>query len=372
MIINKGVIMKLKNLLLFGLIFLFIASCGKKEEEVIRIGAVLPLTGDIASYGISTKNGIELGLSIINANDSNKYKIEINYQNSKGETQTAVNIMHDFCSIKKYPVVIGEAASSVSLAMIPIANMFNVLQISSVSSSPELSLDDYFFRVCPSDAFQANISAKWIYNDGYKKVGIIYVKNSWGESLKNEFKNEFENLGGEVLIEEASNEGDKNFRTIITKILNSKVDAIYCPTYGIEGGIILKQLKEMGNKLPIYGADVWSSPELILTAGNSSNGVMLVKPDKFENSKYINFRKDYLSKYNIEPDVYAAYSFDLIMILSNAFEEGILTGELLKNYMLNMPVYVGVTGETKFDEYGDCNTKPFIKQIIRGEKYENL
>jgi branched-chain amino acid transport system substrate-binding protein len=342
------------------------------KEDSIRIGAILPLTGDIASYGINSKNGLDLAISIINSNNSNKHKITIDYQDSKGSAKEAVSIMQNFCSNNKYPIVIGEAASSNSLAMIPIANKTKTFQISPVSSSPELSMDDYFFRVCPSDAFQAFVSANWMKSDGVKRVGIIYVNNSWGNSLKDEFIKTFKINGGSVNTIEAINEGNKDFKTIISKLLKANINAIYCPTYGKEGGIILKQLKELGNKLPIYGADVWSSPELITTAKNSAEGIKIVKPSELFNDSYSKFKKAYIKKYNIEPDVYAAYSYDIMMIISDALEKNNLSGEKIKNYISNLYSYEGVTGETKFDSNGDCNSKPFIKQIIKNEKYENV
>jgi branched-chain amino acid transport system substrate-binding protein len=367
---------KFRIIFTFTIIAIFIAiftSCNQLKTDEIRIGAALPLTGDIASYGKSAKNGIELAIEQINKDTSNKIKLIIDYQDTKGEKQTAVNIIQKFATIDKYPVVIGEAASSVSQAMIPIATSNKVVQISPISSSPELTADDYFFRVCPSDAFQATISADWVTSDGFKKVGILYVNNAWGKSLMELFKLNFERNGGKVITIESTNEGDKDFKTQIAKLLHSNIDVIYCPTYGKEGGIILKQFQELGNTLNIYGADVWSSPELLTTAKNAAEGVKIVKPSELSSSSYNTFKIAFQKKYKSEPDVYAAYSYDILMILNNAFKNNPqITGTQLKNYLLNMPVYTGVTGPTKFDSNGDCNTKPFIKQVIRNGRYENI
>lgn len=243
--------------------YFFLKKESSTKDNNFRVGAVLPLTGDIASYGISSKNGIDLAVEKINNDSTQKIKLIIDYQDSKGEKQAAVNIFQKFATVNKYQVVIGEAASSVSQALIPIATSNKVLQISPVSSSPELTSDDYFFRICPSDAFQAVISANWVLAEGYKKAGILYVNNAWGKSLMELFKKNFESGGGHIQIIESSNENDRDFKTQITKLLSSDIDAIYCPTYGKEGGIVLKQLKELGNTKPIYGADVWSSPSCL-------------------------------------------------------------------------------------------------------------
>jgi len=347
-------------------------SCNQKKSDEIKIGAALPLTGDIASYGKSAQNGIDLAVDEINSDPNTKIKFAIDYQDTKGDKQTAVNIFQKFATVDKYSVVIGEAASGVSQAMIPIATSNKIVQISPISSSPELTGEDYFFRICPSDAFQATISAKWISDDGFKKVGILYVNNAWGKSLMELFKSNFESRGGKVVDVESSNEGDKDFKTQITKLLHSDIDVIYCPTYGKEGGVILKQLKELGNKFPVYGADVWSSPELLTTANYAAEGIKIVKPSELSSDTYNKFKEAFKKKYNTGPDVYAAYSYDIVMILKNAMSNTSTTGEQVKTFLLSMPVYQGVTGQTKFDSNGDCNTKPFIKQIIKNGNYQSL
>lgn len=364
--------MKNKIVCILLMMVLVVGGCKERDKEVVRIGVALPLTGDIASYGINSKNGLELALETINADSSMNIKFEFIVEDTKGDTKTAVNIMQKFCITNDIQVVIGAAASSVSAAMIPIADKNKVLQISPVSSSPDLTAEDYFFRVCPSDAYQAVISANWIKEDGYTKVGVLYVNNSWGSSLMKEFKKNFINIDGNIVVVEATDEGDRDFKTPIAKLLSSDIEAIYCPTYGKEGGLILKQLKELGNKLPVYGADVWSSPELISTAGETSNGVKIVKPSELASIEYTNFEQRFSNKYGQSPDVYAAYSYDIIMILAEAIRDGNVTGEELKKYLLSMSEYSGVTGPTKFDSNGDCNSKPFIKQVINHGKYQNL
>jgi branched-chain amino acid transport system substrate-binding protein len=365
-----GVLLVIVIAIVIGVVSILLLNSREGEKE-IRIGAALPLTGDIASYGVRAKNGIQLALEEIEKSGEQKIKISIDFQDSKGTPKEAVAIMKKFCSIDKYPVVIGEAASSVTLAMVPIANQNKVVQISPISSSPELTEKggDYFFRVCPSDAFQAAILAEWMWELKIKKVGILFVNNSWGISLKDRFISEFATKGGTISITESCSEGDSDFRTQLTKITASKPDAFYCPTYGKEGGLILRQLKELGFTNPIFGSDVWSSSELLTSAGDAAEGVYLVKPAEYKGGEYEAFRSKYVSKYNEEPDVYAAYSYDIIMILTKSFDEGKTTGSALREYLLSMPTYKGVTGETKFDKNGDCNTKAFIKQRIVGNKY---
>jgi branched-chain amino acid transport system substrate-binding protein len=365
--------MSRKSIIVLLIVVIAILSCAKTEKQSkVTIGAILPLTGDIASYGKNAQSGIDLAAEEINQSGGiDGKKLEVIYEDDKGLANEAVKIAQKMATIDKVPVIMGSAASSVTLAMCPIANQNKVVLISPISSSKELTTEggEYFFRVCPSDAFQSVILADWIWKAGHKSIGIIYVNNSWGIGLKDEFVKSFEQVGGRVVTIEASLGGDKDFKTQISKIMSKKPDALFAPTYGIEGGILLKQAKELGVKIPIYGADVWSSPELLTSAGDAAEGVSLTLPAKPGGEKYDAFASKYRLKYGKEPDVYSAYSYDMLEIIANGLKEGNRTGEQLQRYLRTMPAYEGVTGTTKFDEHGDVISKSFSKQRIVGGKY---
>lgn len=350
----------------------FLVSCTKEKSTEIKLGAVLPLTGDTASYGKNAQNGIDLAVDEINQSGGiGGKKIVVAYEDDKGKANEALNAMNKLITINKVPALMGSAGSSVTLAMCPVANQNKVVLISPISSSKELTDKGgaYFFRVCPSDAFQSRILADWIWEKGYKSVGMIYVNNSWGQGLKDEFITSYEMKGGKVVMAEATVEGQKDFKTVISKVIGSKPEALFAPTYGIEGGILLKQVKEMKANLPIFGADVWSSPELVTSGGNATEGVYLTLPAKPSGPKYDVFVQKFKTKYGKDPDVYAAYSYDMLQIIAQGLKEGNTSGEKMQVYLRSMHAFDGVTGLTKFDDHGDVITKSFSKQQIENGQY---
>ncbi len=369
--------MKHVRFLMAGLILcLFLSfACTKERAADITLGAVLPLTGDTASYGKNAQNGIDLAVDEINqAGGISGKKVVVTYEDDRGKANEAINAINKLITVNKVPVIMGSAGSSVTLAMAPVANQNKTVLISPISSSKELTDKGgaYFFRVCPSDAFQSRILADWIWAKGYKTVGMIYVNNSWGQGLKDEFIASYEKKGGKVVIAEATMEGQKDFKTVISKVMATKPDALFTPTYGIEGGILLKQLKEMTADLPVFGADVWSSPELLTSAGTAAEGAYLTLPAKPSGPKYDAFAQRYKAKYGQEPDVYAAYSYDMLQIIAQGLKEGNTTGEKMEAYLRAMPAFEGVTGTTKFDGHGDVVTKSFSKQQIVDSKHIDL
>lgn len=138
---------------------------GSNAKRDVEIGAILPLTGPAASYGQYAREGIDLALREIHARGGiNGRPLRVEYQDDRAETKEAVNIMKRFTSVNRYPVVIGPAPSSSAVAIAPMAERAQTVLFTPIASSPDLTTKggEYFFRVCPSDAFQARILAEWI------------------------------------------------------------------------------------------------------------------------------------------------------------------------------------------------------------------
>ena len=167
---------------------------------------------------------------------------------------------------------------------------------------------------------------------------------------------------------ETCDSGNRDFRAQITKMLASKPDAIWAPTYGKEGGLFLKQLKEAAYTGPVFGGDVWSSPELIEAAGNATEGARFVVAADFSGPEYERFAKAYEKKAGSKPDVYASLAYDMAKIVCQAIGEGKRTGPEFQQFLATMAVYEGVTGKTQFDRNGDVIGKAFSRKIYHDGK----
>jgi branched-chain amino acid transport system substrate-binding protein len=334
-------------------------------QEKVSLGAVFPLTGDTASYGQAAKKGIDLAVGEINKRGGIGGKtVEIIYEDDNGKAANAVSAMEKLISVNKVPLVMGSAGSSVTMAMCPIANREKVVLITPISSSKELTEKGgpFFFRVCPSDVVQAAMMAEWFREDGRKRAAVVFLNTSWGQGLKDEFVNRYKALGGEIVSIEACNEGDRDLRAQLTKAKASNPDALYGITQGREGGALLRQAKELGFDKPVYGADVWGSPELVETAQDAAKGVKIIVPAEYKGTKYQEFAKAFKQRYGEDPDTYAAFSYDMVMILSAALSKAD-TGDSLQKAMAETSDE-GVTGVTKFDKNGDVVGKGFEQKIL--------
>lgn len=356
----------------FVLLTTAFVGCSKKSEpKEIKIGAILPLTGDIASYGVRVKAGAEIALEELQSKGLPTISIE--FQDDENKSNNAVGIMKTFCSIKKYPVVIGAAGSSVSMAIAPIANQYKVVQISPLSSSEELSVKggDYFFRVCPVDDQQAKILASWVAEKSYDKVAVIYTDNAWGTGLAEAFRKYYKPVNGQISLFEGTKEGEVDFRTILAKVQAEGCKAIISPTYPKEGGVLIRQAKELGLVCDMYGADNWGAPEFVQIAGSAANGCLFVAQYSYDGLEFQNLNLKFKAKTGKDADVFVAYGYDAVYAIAYATKDVKLwTGPDIRDRLLSIK-FQGASGLIEFAENGDLKTNAFVRKVIVEGKPKN-
>lgn len=360
-----------KTIVVFILFLLCILGCAKKEPKVLKIGVIQPLTGDVASWGKHGRNAMEIALKEINEQGGiNGKKVELIFEDSKGDPKEGVNALNKLIDADKVPIVIGDAVSTVSFALVRIANDRKVVLLSPGSTAARLTKEGgrFFFWVMPSDALQSKITASWIKEMGYTKVAVLYVNNVWGKGLEEFFVDEFPKVGGEIVLNESVEDGQSDYRTVISKIIESKPDCIYAPLYQRGAGQFLKQLREQGVKTQVFGADVYEAPELLETAGDAANGVLFTTFVQKGNEISRKFKEKYNEAFGMDPINYAYFAYDALKIAAIAIERGGYTGEGIRQALLDMKDYVGATGPNIFDEHGDVTTKTFEKMIIKEKK----
>ena len=342
---------------------------GPKE---IKIGAILPLSGDAALYGVSPQKGMNVALDEINKYGGIKgKKLIIQYEDSKALPNDGVAACNKLITIDKVKAIIGDAASSVTLAIAPIVEKNKVVLLSPLSSAPAITnAGDYIFRIVPSDLFGGKIAAYFAVKDQlWEKVAILYINNDFGVGLKDVFKNELEALGGAVVIAESADQGSTDFRTQLFKIKKSKPEAIFVIGYR-ETPKILIQMREIGLKIPVLGTGDMEDPNLIKIARKAAEGIFFtqLKYDITDStSSLVEFVNRYKMKYNTEPDIFAAYGYDAMRLLAYAIGQSDFTGEGIKNALYQVKSFKGVTGEISFDANGDVIQTMGVKTVKNGK-----
>ena len=312
-------------------------SCAKKEDVVI-LGEFGSLTGGTATFGKSTQRGIEMALEEVNKAGGIQGKpVRIVVEDDQSKPEEAATAVKKLVNQDKVLVVLGEVASSRSLAGAPICQEAKVPMITPASTNPKVTqVGDFIFRVCFIDPFQGEVMAKFARNTlKASKAAILKdIKNDYSVGLAQFFTETFKNLGGTVITEESYSEGDIEFRAQLTALKAKKPEVIFIPGYYTEVGLIARQARDLGITIPLIGGDGWDSPRLIEIGGKA-----------LENTYYSNhytpddprpemqkFLADFKAKYNEIPDAMAPLGYDAARIAFDAIKRsGILDEKNIKD-----------------------------------------
>ncbi len=347
-------------------------SSQQKGEEIIKIGVLGPLTGNTATYGISTKNGVEIAVDEFNnAGGINGKQIKLFAEDTRGDQTEAANAARKLIEQDNVTAIVGGVLSSETMTAGPIGEDAKVVMISPSSTAtgvPEIG--DYIFRNCLSDEVQAIQLAEYAVSDlGLKSFAIMYDNNDYGLSLKEAFEKKAKELATVVDIE-TYNKDESDFRAQLTKIKGFNPDALYIAGYYNEASKIAQQAKDQGLDVQLLGADGFYSPKLLELGGSSVEGAIFTAgffaDDPSENVQ--NFVNAFKEKFNAEPDMFAAQAYDaakiLLTAIQNADGQG---GEALQAEMAKIKDFPGITGNTSFTETGDALKDIIILKVENGK-----
>lgn len=347
----------------------------KKELEEIKIGAILPLTGDAASWGAMGKEGIDLAIDDINHNGGIKSKkLRVIYEDTRAEPSQGVNAVQKLINIDKVSVIIGDIVSETTLAIAPIAEKNKVVILSPTASAPKISdAGNFIFRIWPSDIAEGTVIANFAYKDNkFRNIAILYIKNDYGIALKDVFTKVFTNLGGQIVISIGYNPDEIDVRSHLSKINKADPDSIYLVSYYKDAAFVFKQAKEMGIKKQFLGTTAIEEPKLLELCGNAADGVIYPMSTGYNaDSPEIvvqQFKKDFRAKYSKDPGFVAAQCYDAVKIIAWAIEKAGNKGYKIQKVLSTLKGYKGITGETSFNEKGDV-IKPTIIKYIKDGKF---
>lgn len=341
----------------------------------ILVGYYGDLSGRTSSFGQSTKNGVEMAADEINkAGGINGRQVQIITEDDQGEPNKAATVVTKLINQDKVQALLGEVASSNSLAAAPKAQEAKVPMISPSSTNPAVTqVGDYIFRVCFIDPFQGEVMAKFAANNlKAKRASILYDFNSdYSRGLYQFFKRSFNQLGGEIVSEQSYTQGDRDFSGQLTAIRSANPDVIYVPGYYGEVGVIANQTKQLGIKAPLLGGDGWDAPQLWQLGGASLNGNYISNHYSVDDPSPAiqKFVADYNSRFNALPDALAALGYDSMKVLADAISRaGGTESEKLRDAIAQTQNYPGVTGAITINQERNA-VKPAVVLKLQDLKF---
>ena len=372
------------------------AGCGGSGKDELVIGEYGSLTGGDATFGGSTKLGVEAAMSDLTTQAQGKIgglPVRVVVEDDQSQAQEAATAVQKLINQDRVIAVIGEVASSRSLAGGPICQAAGVPMISPSSTNPKVTqVGDCIFRMCFLDDFQGRAVAQFAYQTlGLKKVAILKdLKSDYSAGLTQFFGDAFKKMGGTIVAEQSYQAGDQDFSAQLTAIKAKHPDAIYIPGYYTEAGLIARKARELGITAPLLGSDGWESEKLIEIGGDAMNGSYysnhwaLDKPD----TTLQGFLKAYRDKFKSDPDAIGGLAYDAANVLFGCLKkmatddpatfkalasskagtpERKAAEAKLRDLIAATKDYAGVTGSITLDQSRNAS-KPLVVLEIKGGK----
>ena len=357
-------------------IMMVAAGCKQKQNEnEIVIGHVASMTGDTATFGISADEGIRLALSQIPNQMLLGKKIRLQTEDDRSLPDEAKTATEKLIT-KDYAVaILGEIASSRSIAMAPICQDAHVPMLSPGSTNPKVTeIGDYIFRACFIDPFQGTAMANFAMHDlKLRRFAVLYAINSdYSVGLKDFFEQAVKKDGGEIDAELSyAEKSDKDFRSQLTKIRDANPDAIWVPGYYTEAGLIAQQARELGIKVPLMGGDGWDSDQTVKVGKEAIEGCYFsnhYSPDE-KRPEVQSFVAAYKAMYNNKvPDAMAILGYDAMNLMVHAITvAGSTDGAKIRDALATTKDFPAAGGSITIDANRNAKKAIVILKIENGQ-----
>jgi branched-chain amino acid transport system substrate-binding protein len=370
--------MKRVNLVVLMAIALIGIAAVAHAKETVKLGLITPLTGDVKTFGESSKNAFLMAIE--DYSKTGKYQIAPFIADDRNDATEGTNAALKLITQDKVAAIIGPLTSKIAIPVSEIADKNRVPMISNAATSPKVTVYNgkrkpYVFRSCFTDPFQGSVVANFALKDlNAKTAAVLYdVSNDYSRGLAEFFKATFEKGKGTILGYESYQKDDVDFSALITKIGIKKPEIIFLPDYYNKAALIAKQVREKGLKSTLVGGDGWDSPDLIKIGGSAiignyfTNHYSPERKDKVAEA----FIQKYKQKHGAVPDALAALAYDATQIFLQSLDKaGKTTPEEVLKVLTDLKNFKGVTGMISFDKNGDPIKSAVILKVEKdGFKY---
>ncbi len=347
---------------------------GGSETGPIRVGVYADLSGQTSSFGQSTVNGIRMAADEINrAGGINGRQIELVVEDDQGLPNQAATVVTKLINQDRVHAVLGEVASSNTLAAAPIAQRAHIPMITPSSTNPTVTqVGDYIFRVCFTDTFQGEAAARFAYNTLIARRAAVLtdVNSDYSRGFGGAFKTTFTRLGGQIIQEQSYQQTDADFSGVLTGIRAANPDVIFIPGYYGQVGVIARQARQLNITAPLLGGDGWDAPQLFQLGGQALNGASLTNHYSVDDPspRVQEFAAAFRGRYSgTAPDAIAALAYDAMKVLAEAVRRaGTTDGQRLRDAIAQTSNYAGITGNITINSERNAVKSVIVLEVRDG------
>jgi branched-chain amino acid transport system substrate-binding protein len=362
---------KFLGLMLALICALSFSSAVRAGEEEIRIGATLPLTGDLASYGNLIKDGIELALSDLRAEGLN---VKVFYEDVPAPGPAALTAVQTLINTDHVQGIAGNFWNpAIPIMAAPILQNRILTFHTAAADDLILNAGDYIVSTNTKIKDEAYKLAEYAYNTLHARTAcVLYISTTFGDHYQMHFIERFTKLGGKILSLDKTNLGDSDLRTPLTKVRSLNPDVFFAAYFGNNLGLVLKQAREIGVKQQILSVYESEDPSVLSVAGPAAEGLrFFVGEAESETPSVKDFRVRFEARFHYAPRVLASNAYDATKILVHALDQCRGSTECAKDEVYLVKDYDGASGKLTIDSEGGAE-KPFVLKTVRDGKFVRM
>lgn len=357
---------------------LIVTGCIGKEpaqqgEKVIKIGFIGPLSGDMKTFGDSTKNGFNLAVQQ-SGGTVGDYRIETAILDDRNDAAAAADGATKLIAEDKIKAIVGSLSHRTTLPISQIANGNKIVMVAGTATNPVVTVEngvrkDFVFRACYVDPLQGTIAARFAANNlKAKTAAVLYNKEDsyYNTGLAASFKDSFTKSGGVVLYYESYLQNDADFSEKLNAIAKLKPDVLYLPDHYQKVSQIAKQARDKKINAIFIGGDGWESTEYIsaMEGGYFTNHFSANDP-RPEVKKWV---EDYRNSYGSVPDARATLCYDATNLLLNAIKTANSDDPAaIREALQATKDFPAVSGKISFDNDGNPVKPAAVMQVKEGK-----
>ncbi len=357
------------------------------------LGVLIPQSGQLAFFGDRVLKGIQLAVHNYNLQDPDN-RVELLVKDTEGSPEKAVAALDELAS-KGIVAAIGPLLTKETEALVPELEKLKIPVITPAASGEGIGkLSPWLFRNALTNDGQAAAAAQYALGQNLKKFVILYPDDAYGKDLAWLFAKDLEQKA-EILATVSYPSDAKDFGPSIRKVMEIDLrsrkipipdddaerkkllqdytpsfDALYLPGYAEQVGLLIPQLAFYNiTGVALIGSNNWHSPDLLERAQRYADGAVFVDgffPES-DDPTIKPIWDAYRSAYNEEPDILAAQAYDAAAMVFSLLKEHKDTPQAIRDGLLALKDYHGVSGDISFPGNGEAQKKLFLIKIQNGK-----
>lgn len=323
---NLGVL--LLALIAFGSVF---TGCSK-ENDSIKVGAILAVTGGASFLGAPEARTVEMVVEEVNAAGGiNGKQIELIIKDSAANPEKAISFAKQLIEEEKVVAIIGPSTSGETMQIKDLCESYGTPLISCAAAEaivdPQAS---YVFKTPQKDSYVA----KWIYSTmnemGIERIGVVAANTGFGNAGRGQLEKYAAEFGIEIAASETYDKAATDLTAVLTKLNAKDVQAIVNWSIVPAQSIVPKNMKQLGMEVPLFQSHGFGNIKYVEAAGEAAEGIIfpagrLLVAEKLpdghpQKANLVAYKQAYEDKFDEAVSSFGGHAYDAIMLTIEALK----------------------------------------------------